>query len=200
MINNVLNLPFFYRTYSTIVGSNRFRTILSKDYICAKKHDKILDIGCGTGDILQFLPEVTYYGFDMNRDYIKTAKKVYNNKGFFFCKKVTKNAFNKNLLFDIVLAIGILHHLNDENAMNLLFLAKKVLKPSGKLITADGCYLKKQSLITRFLLSQDRGRYIRSVENYKNLSNKFFPKISTDIREDLLYIPSTVLIMKCFLN
>jgi cyclopropane fatty-acyl-phospholipid synthase-like methyltransferase len=60
----------------------RFELLLAK----VKKKDSILDIGCGTGDMVQYLSEhnmpVKYKGIDVNENYLQIAKKRYPNGDF----------------------------------------------------------------------------------------------------------------------
>ena len=44
------------------------------------KPRNILDIGCGTGKILESLPAVDYYGYDISKKYINYAKKKYKSR------------------------------------------------------------------------------------------------------------------------
>lgn len=157
----------------------------------------MLDIGCGTASILQFLPDIKYTGFDMSRQYIDYAKKKYGDRGVFFCRKIGTEIINEfSTSFDIVLAKGILHHLNDEEAIALFEVAKSVLKPGGRLITFDGCYREGQSRIARFILSQDRGRFVRTKEEHERLAKRVFSQVQLDIYDDLARIPYTHIIGK----
>lgn len=61
------------------------RANLIKDIVC--KNDKILDIGCGPAKILESLPQVKYYGYDINKNHINYAKKKYVSKNVFFFVK-----------------------------------------------------------------------------------------------------------------
>ena len=40
-----------------------------------KKNPKILDIGCGLGDSLQYIENPIYFGYDISKTYIEYAKK-----------------------------------------------------------------------------------------------------------------------------
>jgi SAM-dependent methyltransferase len=96
-----------------------------------------------------------------------------------------------------VLATGVLHHLDNERAAKLFELARTALRPDGRLITYDGCYVPEQSKAVRWVLSKDRGKFVRKREEYLRLASASFSKIEPHIRHDLLRIPYTHLIMCC---
>src|SRR5262249_40300059 len=92
--------------------------------------DKFLDIGCGPGDILEDLPAVDYLGFDINPKYVEAAQKRFGSRGRFFCGDVGLTAIDQEAAsFDLVLATGVLHHLDDDRAVSLFKLARRALKP-----------------------------------------------------------------------
>jgi SAM-dependent methyltransferase len=99
--------------------------------------------------------------------------------------------------FDLVLATAVLHHLDDDEAVQLFEVAREVLKPGGRLITLDGCFVADQSSITRFILSRDRGRYVRTKDAYLSLAQKSFKDVQLSIHHDLIRIPYTHIIMEC---
>jgi cyclopropane fatty-acyl-phospholipid synthase-like methyltransferase len=194
---SILSFPPMYKLFARSIGASHCRHFLAEKCIRAKVGDRILDIGCGPGDILEYLQDVDYLGFDMSPEYIYAAKKRFGNKGQFFCDLVTKNTVKENSTFDIVIALGILHHLNDNKALELFDLAWKALKLGGRLITFDGCYMKNQSPLTRFILSKDRGQYVRTEQEYLRLTNQIFPSVKTTISNNLLRIPYTHIILEC---
>lgn len=200
MTLNLLTLqdnPVIYALSQFVVGGFAAQSRYIKEYVRPKKNDRILDIGCGTGDILRFLSDVKYVGFDMHQRYIDSAKRNFGNRGTFLCKKVSKDLAAELSEFDIVLAYGVLHHLSDNEALQLFELARSVLKPQGRLVTLDGCYTEEQSLFRRYLLSKDRGRYVRTKKGYFDLISKVFTDIKMSIRNDFLRIPYTHIIMEC---
>ena len=69
----LLEQPIIYRGFRFLFGSERFRKHYAS-VIDAKQGDVILNIGCGTGDILNSLPHVQYVGFDINEKHIPKAK------------------------------------------------------------------------------------------------------------------------------
>ena len=124
-MQRLLDIPVVYDLSQALVGGSRARSIYINEYARPRENDGVLDIGCGTGNVFQFLPSVRYVGFDMNPEYIKSAKKHFGNQGTFICAKVSKDAVKGTGPFDIVLACGILHHLDDNGALELFKLARQ---------------------------------------------------------------------------
>jgi len=179
------------------VGGQRAREVLVRDYVRPFPGAKILDIGCGPANMLEFLPEGRYIGFDASEAYIGEAQKRWGSRGEFTC--ATVNAQNlPERDFDIVMAIGVLHHLDDDEAHELFTLAHEALRPGGRLITFDGVYVDKQSPIARFIISKDRGEYVRRLDEYEALAQREFRDVRATVLHDLLApMPYTHLIMEC---
>jgi hypothetical protein len=51
--------------------------------------------------------------------------------------------------------------------------------------------------VKRYLLSRDRGKFVRTLPEYEALARTQFDRVATYIREDVLRIPYTHLIMVC---
>lgn len=193
---SLLSLPAVYRGFTALVLGDASRIYVS-DYVQPVAGEKVLDIGCGPGDILNYLPPVNYLGFDINADYIKAAQKRFGKRGRFFCGDVGLAAIDEEAgTFDLVMATGVLHHLDDGRAAQLFELAYKALRPGGRLITYDGCYVAGQPRLARFVVSHDRGEFVRRREDYTRLAAGCFSKVEAFVRHDLLRIPYTHLIMR----
>ena len=96
-----------------------------------------------------------------------------------------------------MLAYGVLHHVDDERATRLFALAHEMLKPGGRLATADGCYTSDQSKLARWLVSRDRGQFVRDHSHYLRLAATSFSKVIATVRHDLLRIPWTHILLRC---
>lgn len=193
----ILEFPLLYRLFQGLAGADFFSRSYANEYVKADFGDRILDIGCGPADILLYLPKVEYVGFDLNKPYIDYAAKKYREASFYYRKIDIQmiEEFGWGNSFDIVLANGVIHHLNDEEAFELLELSRMALKPGGRLVTHDGVYIEGQSAISRYLWSRDRGQYVRTREKYVELASKVFKNVNTSIRYNLLRIPRHSLIM-----
>lgn len=122
-----------------------------------------------------YLPEyINYYGFDLSHEYIDNAKKKYGDRGSFFCASVTDPVDFLDIQFDICIIMGVLHHLSDEEVQSLFTAVLPKLKNSGRLITLDPCFSGQQNMISRFLITHDRGRNVRTPEQYSKLAEEFF--------------------------
>jgi len=158
----------------------------------------VLDIGCGPARILDYLPtNIEYYGYDMNSAYINAAQRRYSDRGQFSCARISQ-AHPHPLAgeFDFVLAGGVLHHLSDQEADILIRSSYEHLKSGGVLCTYDNVYIQDQSRIARFLISQDRGAYVRTPSAYLALFNPHYSTIKSQILTDSLRIPYTQFLVR----
>ena len=160
-IYSILSKPQFYSIFQMIMSGTSFRRMIVKNFI-KKKNVNILDIGCGPAEILDSLPQVNYFGYDINSEYIDYAKNKYKDRGNFYYKKFTEKELKKLPKFDYILLFGILHHLEDKEVYNLLKLAKKVLKKNGRILTEDPILMTKQNILSKFIIKMDRGANVRS--------------------------------------
>jgi SAM-dependent methyltransferase len=160
---------------------------------------RVLDIGCGPGTMLAHLPESigAYAGFDMNPGYIEAARRRWGARGAFHCRKVEAGMLPAGEPYDIVLANGIVHHLDDDEAKALFDVAWRALRPGGWLVTYDNVYLEHQHWFARWLIARDRGRAVRTQQGYESLARGRFPRVESVILHDTLRVPYTILVMRC---
>lgn len=196
-IRSILSHPRIYDLFQFLLGSRQGQITYTQDYIRPAANAKILDIGCGTADILNcFPPSVDYFGFDLNNNYINFAKNKFGSRGTFICGDINDRLTDLPK-FDLVLATGILHHLNDSEAEKLFTLASAHLNKSGRLLTLDCCFVDNQSKLAKYIISKDRGQNIRAPEGYKKFALDTFSEIKIDIRHNMSRIPYTHFIMEC---
>jgi 2-polyprenyl-3-methyl-5-hydroxy-6-metoxy-1,4-benzoquinol methylase len=195
-IRAVLSSPKVYDIFQDLMGAKKVRQELVSKHIRPERGCRILDIGCGTARILDHLPEVKYYGFDPSQRYIDEANKRYGSRGHFQCALLEQAVVNDLEPFDVVIATGLLHHLNDEQSLQLMQLAWSALKPGGRLVTNDPCFTDNQNFISHFLVSRDRGQNVRKLSEYPLLAAATFAAAMADVRH-WAFIPYTRCTMEC---
>lgn len=195
----LLSSPSFYDFYQKIVGGKRCRKRVIQEYSPNISPIKILDIGCGTGYILDYLPDdVNYTGYDLSEKYINKATQKYGHRARFFCQRVSHLNLEETSTYDLVIATGVLHHLNNEEGKKLFQLGFKALKPGGKMITEDGTFIQNQNRIAKFIIQKDRGLHVRKPNEYEFLAKDFFSEVTISIRHDLFFIPFTSCVLECY--
>jgi len=196
-LRTVLDSAAAYNIFQHLMGADRGRREFVRCYVRPKSGQWVLDIGCGTADILAYLPDVHYYGFDSSQKYIDAARQRFGNRAALACTRVSESALEGIPKVDLALAIGVVHHLDNDEAVSLFQLANSALKRGGRLVTLDCCFVPGQSRIARFLIAHDRGQNVRDERGYKSLAEGVFPTVKTYIRHDMARVPYTHLIMEC---
>lgn len=203
-IKQILTHPRVYNAYQNLVGATRGRKWVSEHFWRVHAGQRVVDIGCGPGNSIQHLPAgVEYVGFDVSDRYIRHAREAFADdpdKTFIvgsaedFLLDLPEPMCNA----DLVILSGLLHHLGDPEALTALRLAKKALSPHGRMVSLDGCFLVKQARLAYWLVSQDRGRNVRSEPEWKALAGQVFERFDTYILTGLDRTPYTYILIEAF--
>ena len=134
--------------------------------------------------------------FDRNEAYIERARRTHGTRGEFICDDVGNFAGHALAPADIAVAIGILHHLDDNLAAGMLRATANALKPDGRLITVDPCFHSEQSAIQRFVVSNDRGMHVRPYDRYVELAGAVFPDPKAAFQRGHVPFPHSICIIE----
>lgn len=181
-----------YQALQDLLGGRRFQRRLVDDHVRARPGMRLLDIGCGTGAIVEHVPAgVEYHGFDLSERYVTAARARWGDRGRFWQASVEDAPRLAGGRFDRALAVGVLHHLDDAGARGLAALAAAALAPDGALVTYDPAYTGATNAAARFLIDRDRGQNVRKPDEYAALLGSAFAEVEVVAVARHLRIPYT---------
>jgi SAM-dependent methyltransferase len=193
----VLASPLRYNALQDLMGGRRCRREFVATHIRPQAGDRLLDIGCGTAQLLDYLPgDIQYEGYDPSSAYIDFARKHHGARGTFHCGLYDDAAASRHAPFDIIIASGLLHHMDDGDVAKLLALVKRSLAQAGRFITIDPVYCAGQNPLARLLIDCDRGQNVRKGEQYSALMAAQFSRVSATLVHRK-WPPYTHWIMEC---
>lgn len=197
-IRAMLSHPSIYNSLQSIMGAQRARQEFVREFVRPANGLRVLDIGCGTAELLGYLPDdVTYVGYDPSESYIAHARLRFGDRGEFHCGFFDLNEARHHLPFDVVIASGVLHHMDNIQAKEMMTLASNSLRHGGRLVTIDPVLCSGQNVVARFLIRMDRGQNVRDENGYKALAKTSFTEINGTVRHRS-WIPYTHFIMECW--
>ena len=199
LVHRILEYDFPYDAFQTCVGSYKFRDRFLKS-IEFLPNSKILELGCGTGITLKTIRNNDYIGIDLSEKYlIKASRRKESSlliNGDVALSKTYENLNTKKN--DVVLALALWHHLDDEQMIRTLENVYKISEEGISIFSLDPFIDEKTGLSAAWIAKNDRGRFLRSAGHLKEISEAVGFKFSYEISRRELYIPTNVI--KCQLT
>lgn len=194
----LLERPNVYRRLQALLGGPGALARFATEFVRPSAGATLLDVGCGVGSLLEYLPAgVSYAGFDVNPAYIDAARRRYGRRGRFFCARVGEEPPEiAESTFDLIVAVALLHHLDDDDAHRLLGTAARLLAPGGAFVSIDGTLHSGQRRLSELLVRLDRGCAVRPPEGYRSLAEAYFPHVESWLVTNLLGVPYSHFIMR----
>lgn len=184
--------PKIYDKNYYLGHSKGFKRMLEKlsPHLRVKSDMKVLDLGCGNGDLLIYLAQrgANVVGIDYSKDAVSLTKKKLEKQELnlkkrvkIYIKDAKKLDFKKNC-FDMVISIDVFEHLYQGELDIVMQKISKVLKPNGILLVhteANKIYLDFMHKIYIYPVSQ----FLIYIN--KLLTGKIYPGLPKDPRSKL---------------
>jgi len=196
-LTNIFDIPIGYLGFQFLIGGVDARRRCIKQHVPVRRDMRVLDIGCGPGYVAGWLDGVSYVGLDTDPNYIDYANRKYAGKAIFSCELLTDAYADRHKPFDFVIMMGVLHHLDDAQTLDILRIIRKVLTPKGRLVTLDGFRHPNISSAAKFFLDNDRGKYVRTKEEYVDLCCQYFQNVTAIDHPEYFRIPYTTIVLEC---
>jgi len=164
-----------------VFGAKRLNRWFLDELLRLEPGQSVYEAGCGTGALLAAMPQMSaYFGFDISEEYVSTARRLYPE--FEFQASTAEQLLDSPpRAADIFFCLGLLHHLDDEQVKSVMRLAVRNLKPGGRFVALEPCYLRHQHGFGRWMTSMDRGKYVRPARAYLDLVADGFDNIESDV-------------------
>ena len=197
----LLGISWIYAQFQNAVGAGKLNRWLAKNLWRLETGARVLDIGCGPGTVFSSLPNnIDYVGFDISNEYIESANRKFGARATFvagvsadFLSVPDPRMQNRSL----AICNGVMHHISDDECIELLSLAKASLADGGRFVGIEPVHLLHESAIAKWLMNQDRGQFVRTETQWKRLVAKVFHEFDTYVVTSLLRIPYNHIIIEC---
>lgn len=146
-------------------GFKKQKQILRDSFIKDSSGSRILDLGCGTGTYTGLFNPDSYFGLEINLEYIKDAKQ--HKEGNFVRADGSFLPF-KNDTFGQVCSIAVFHHLPTPQILGILREIKRVVLPGGLFLLMDQSEISVNlslDWLFRLIRYFDKGKFIRRPED-----------------------------------
>jgi SAM-dependent methyltransferase len=194
-VNRLLRSPRLYVLLQKALGADRLR-YRCLDELSAMPGETVLDVGCGPAYYFERLGDVRYFGFDTEPRYVAYAQRHWGDRAHFRCGVFTEAHLSELPPIDNALLLGLLHHLSDIESRALLGLVARALSPAGVVVSVDTCMEPGQGRISRWMMENDRGGYVRRPEEFVALARGTFGDVSGEAWSGMTRLPSTFWMMR----
>lgn len=201
ILNRFLAQPRFYDWFQDAIGGTRARRWTIERFVRLRANDEVLDLGCGPGQLLSFLPssdDFAYVGVDVSDSYITFANRSATPRRRFLIADCRNLSVLVDRQFHWILCMGLLHHLDDESCARTLHEAAQHLRPDGTLVCLEPTFYPGQSWLTRWTMNHDRGEFLRFEDAWLKLYRQWFDAVTIHPLKGAFRIPyvKTVALLK----
>ncbi|MFZ1063772.1 MAG: class I SAM-dependent methyltransferase [Acidimicrobiales bacterium] len=183
MIRSILNNSSVFDRWQSLVGAEGAKRWFTDTYVTPRNPIRVLEVGCGTGALCRYLsPSVDYLGVDIDDGYVHAASRAFPNRRFERADIGDLASFESiGRDFDMVVAFGVLHHLDDSQARRCLRGCAEALTSKGLFFSVDPCHHQNEKPVEFLMKRFDRGRFIRSADSFRDLVAESFTSAEVEV-------------------
>ena len=190
-ISQVFNNANLYNLFQLGIQKSGTKDFLSSEILKTDSVERVLDFGSGIGHHSQLFQGKQYLGIEPLKSCVLSAERLYKDSNATFL--LGDHTALKSLpggTFDLIFAIGVLHHINDLVFNEFVEQAFRLLKPGARLMTFDPVLHRNQSKLSKWVVKQDRGHWVRMENEYLTVIKRvFLDHTDSRIYSKLLRIP-----------
>jgi SAM-dependent methyltransferase len=177
----ILQNKYAYASYQFCVGGTQYRDRLVRDSFITHKPEIVVDMGCGPGNSLNAIsPMSDFVGIDLSAEYLQLAR-AKSVSAKLICSDVTKSVWMGQFEHkprSLYLAMGLLHHLSDEQTSEMLTNLRDFMPRSCTLFTVDPTITGSSTDVAKWFARNDRGQFIRDPKSLVGLLEKMVLAVS----------------------
>jgi len=186
----IINMELSPKMYNLLVRPGHLADRIINNIIKKKfpiENKFVLDFGCGIGSSCSMFQPDKYIGVDCDIKRIVYAKAQHPEYNFYFLNTDILPVDENSV--DYVLALSVIHHI-DENQLHIyLDEFKRILKPDGMVIALEPCFLDRKCFSNLFMRVMDRGKFIHKEHEYRKLfeDHNYIVEIHDRYKQLVLY-------------
>jgi SAM-dependent methyltransferase len=173
LADRVLGVPLLFKLFLRVFGAQSLLGDIIGREAVSRRPGRVIDVGCGFGAFAPLFDGCQYLGVDLSHAYVQAADRS-NGQAY----AVMDAAFVglQSTSFDLAMAVGLIHHLDDSTAVQVLREIRRVLRADGQVLLIDGIWpTSSANVVGHFLRMLDRGAFVRTFDELKALYAPVMP-------------------------
>lgn len=178
MLLNQSRSPNLWLLFQRLIGGSKDKQALALSVFSdrggeGEKKKHILEIGCSVGNIadaFRSLPHIRYTGIDIDKSVITVAQSRFTGTGFQFLHESMEEHIKRKIQYDYILVAGMLHHVDDETALEILKQTAPLSKPNATVLVYDPVTLNESDpFYMHWFYKLEQGQFMRDEQSTKKL-------------------------------
>ena len=199
VVHKVLENGICYDLFQSAVGATKTRRFLIDAISVWENPRHVIDLGCGTGFSIPKLTYTdTYVGVDFSAKYLNIAKRIPTHMETNFLQAdLGDTSWSLGLKFtkpQTVMAMGLFHHLSDQQMGNLFTTLGELLPHGSSIVSIDPVITSSTSKIGRWVASNDRGKFVRSPKELNEIAKRVGFTSELRVFQNQIRIPADTMV------